>query len=191
MNYLSHLFLSPEEPLVIQGNFIGDIIRRREEILLHEGHKTGVALHRFIDHQTDHHPIVVKHRGALYTHFRKYAGVILDIYYDHLLFLNWADLANEPFLDFEQRMYGHLTFELESLPERIQIIINGMTSSRWLRTYTSEEGMRRVIERTKMKMSRPEYVGDVMSILSDNQEEWREHHRELIIDLQKSIRSRF
>ena len=191
MNYLTHLFLSPEEPLLVQGNFMGDLIRRKEEAMLGEGHKKGIALHRFIDHHTDHHPIVTRHRATLYPHFRKYAGVILDIYYDHLLFLNWDNLSDEDFEDFEQRMYDHLTHDLGNLPERVQSIVSGMTTSKWLKTYTSEQGMRNVIERTKMKMSKPEHIGDAMLILSNAREEWKKDHQRLILDLQSTIKAWF
>ena len=51
--------------------------------------KNGILLHRQIDSFTDAHPIVLKSKKRLHTHYGHYSGIVVDIFYDHFLAKNW------------------------------------------------------------------------------------------------------
>ena len=52
MNFLGHLYLSGNEPLVIVGNFMADAVKGRDCTHLHPDVQRGIALHRAIDSVT-------------------------------------------------------------------------------------------------------------------------------------------
>lgn len=66
--------------------------------------RSGIRLHRYIDRTTDSNAGV----KALLRHFprpfRRYAGIITDMAFDHELACNWSDYATEPLEEFDQQI---------------------------------------------------------------------------------------
>jgi len=89
MNYLAHLLLSNYHEDIMIGNFITDFITKPQERDFDSKIQVGIQLHRMIDEFTDDHPIVKESLSRLRKHQGKYAPVVLDICYDHLLARNW------------------------------------------------------------------------------------------------------
>jgi acyl carrier protein phosphodiesterase len=54
----------------------------------------GIILHRAIDTFTDAHPFLDKAK-KLHSRYHHYAGVIVDVFYDHFLAKNWVTYSNE------------------------------------------------------------------------------------------------
>lgn len=187
MNYLAHLFLSPDQPQQMAGNYMADMIKSIEEKNVLPHVKKGIELHRVIDHSTDHHPIFVEHRRMLYPHFRKYAGVVLDIYYDYLLFLNWKYVTCESFGHFEKRIYDTLLKAKDDVPPRITDIMMRMISDRWLRHYTTMDGMNRVFGRLERKVKFPIKFHDAMEVLNEQIPQWRREHLIFFKDMKKTV----
>ncbi len=90
MNWLAHIFLA--EPTVESrlGNLLGDLVKgaARKELSLEL--QQGIACHTAIDCFTDSHPIVTRSKNRITSPQRRFAGVIIDVLYDHLLLKNWA-----------------------------------------------------------------------------------------------------
>jgi acyl carrier protein phosphodiesterase len=77
------------------GNFIGDTIKGRKYENLQPYVRKGVLMHRAIDDFTDRHPINAKIRKMLHPEFGKYAGVYLDMFYDHFLAAGWDNFSKD------------------------------------------------------------------------------------------------
>jgi len=97
MNYLAHLALIPtscrdrEDALRI-GNLLGDFIKGTESSLRLQfpvDLVDGIKLHRAIDKFTDAHPSFLESKQLLAPERRRYAGIVLDIIYDHFLSIHW------------------------------------------------------------------------------------------------------
>jgi acyl carrier protein phosphodiesterase len=58
--------------------------------------RAGVLLHRKIDVYTDSHPTVEGARSRFEPPWRRYAGILIDIYFDHVLAREWPRHADEP-----------------------------------------------------------------------------------------------
>ena len=58
MNYLAHLYLSPDDDLSRLGNVMGDFVRDVEVATLPEPVQKGIRMHQSIDAFTDSHSIV-------------------------------------------------------------------------------------------------------------------------------------
>lgn len=111
MNILAHGYLSDRNDGLLIGNFIGDFIKGDPT---HPRHRlspieiAGVRLHREIDTFTDTHPDVAAVRDLLHPRCHKYAGVAVDVFFDHFLAVHFEELTNEPLALFTDFFYGSL-----------------------------------------------------------------------------------
>ncbi len=96
MNFLAHTYLSGCNEEIIVGNFMGDYVKGRNYLLFPEQVKKGILIHRDIDTFTDMHPITRRNKQRVAEKYHKYAGIIIDIFYDHFLAALWDRLPIFP-----------------------------------------------------------------------------------------------
>ena len=96
MNHLAHVFLAGPDTDLQLGGLLADFWRGAPDPAWRTAVRTGVALHRKIDSYTDGHPVVVRLRDCFEPPFRRYAGILLDIYFDHALARRWSAYSSEP-----------------------------------------------------------------------------------------------
>jgi acyl carrier protein phosphodiesterase len=152
MNFLAHIYLSGDNDELKIGNFVADGIHGKP----HDfplGVQKGIVLHRAIDSYTDAHPIFRQGTKRLHAAYHHYAGVIMDIFYDHFLAKNWANYSAIPLEDYAAGFYKLLDDNYDILPERSKGMIPHMTKYNWLVTYADIEGIARTLtqmdQRTK------------------------------------------
>jgi acyl carrier protein phosphodiesterase len=145
MNFLGHLYLSGDDPEVIVGNFMADAVKGRDLGRFTPGLEQGIRLHRAIDVFTDEHPLTRSGRERLREHAGKYAGVALDVFYDHILAISWAELHPEPLPLFVERMYTVLQQHAAWMPERTRGMLPYMVQGDWLGSYARVEGIGRAL----------------------------------------------
>ncbi|MGJ8656723.1 MAG: ACP phosphodiesterase [Akkermansiaceae bacterium] len=161
MNYLAHLALTPSangasaDALRI-GNLLGDFIKGTESSLrlqLPADLVDGIILHRAIDKFTDAHPTFLASKQLLAPQRKRYAGIVIDIIYDHFLSTHWDTYHDEPRVQFIAKVYALLDtnkeWQLGTLKQAFPI----MKSQDWLGCYASVKGInttfRRVASRGK------------------------------------------
>lgn len=143
MNYLAHAYLSGTNTDLLIGNFIADGIRGNQIGHLPEGVREGVMLHRHIDSFTDSHEINAEMRKLFYPTAGKYAGVVLDVFYDHLLAFNWDRFSAQRLEDFVDHCYEVIEENQSLLPEKTAYMFPYMRQFNWLLNYRLEEGIMR------------------------------------------------
>lgn len=139
MNFLGHLLVSGDDPLVITGNFMADAVKGRDLSGHPENIQRGIRLHRRIDTYTDQHAITLQGRERLRAHCGKFAGVALDIFYDHCIASTWSEA--EPLHGFTRRMYVLLDAHTHLMPERTRRMLPYMVRGDWLASYATLEGI--------------------------------------------------
>src|SRR5512147_206580 len=102
MNYLAHIFLSGVDRDILIGNFIGDYVKGHDYDHYSAQIRKGILLHRRIDYFTDNHQIVHQSMNYFAPKYRKYAGIIIDILYDHYLAVNWDKFSPQPLDEFKE-----------------------------------------------------------------------------------------
>jgi len=107
--------------------------------------KKGIHLHRAIDKFTDAHPIVEQSKSRLRNEFRKYAPVIVDVFYDHFLARDWEQYHHEPLAIYAQKVYSLLEANQLILPDRTKHMLNYMKAQNWLTGYAKIEGMEKAL----------------------------------------------
>jgi acyl carrier protein phosphodiesterase len=154
VNFLAHIYLSGEDPEIKLGNFMADAVKGNQVNQYNQKIQIGIRLHRAIDAYTDAHPTFRQSTRRLHgKQFGHYAGVIVDLFYDHFLAANWQQYHQENFPTFAQRFYALLDDKKSLTPKRTQHLIPYMIEQNWLVKYQTLAGldqiMRQMNKRTK------------------------------------------
>jgi len=105
MNFLAHFHLAWPDSGLIAGGLEGDYYKGPLRGELHPDIERGVKLHRAIDAYTDSHPVIMELRQAFPKHLRRYAGILIDISFDHYLTRHWALYNTVPLDEFTGTIY--------------------------------------------------------------------------------------
>lgn len=155
MNFLAHIYLSGDHDLIKIGNFMADGIRGKHFETFPLDVQKGIVLHRAIDTFTDAHPVFRQSTKKLHERYHHYAGVIVDVFYDHFLAKNWSQYSNENLEDYIQRFYQSLHDNKTILTERTIGLMPYMIQHNWLWNYRTVEGINQILtqmdSRTKNK----------------------------------------
>ena len=145
MNFLAHALLAyPDEDLLI-GNFIADAVKGNPSDRYSPAIVRGIVMHRAIDAYTDNHPIVLQAIQRLRPRYSKYAGVLIDIYFDHFLAKNWSQFHPQSLREFTQDLYSLMNRRLDQLPAKTQEMLPYMVKYDWLTNYQHLEGIQKVL----------------------------------------------
>ncbi len=189
MNFLAHLYLSGDDDELIIGNFIADMVKGEKINGYSQGIVSGVLLHRQIDLFTDKHPVVKQSKDRLRKRYRLFAGVIVDMYYDHFLAKNWPDYSNHSLRDYSGKAYELLQRHESILPERARFILPFMVENNWLVNYASPENMSRyfggMARRTTYPSGMENAVEDLLQHYQFFEKEFRTFFPELIDFVEK------
>lgn len=126
MNHLAHALLSGPDPELMLGGLMGDFVHGRIDPALSDGLRRGIALHRAIDSHTDAHPVLAALRARFVPPFRRYAGIVIDIWFDHLLARDFAHWCEEPLAAYSRRIHEVIDAAPVPLPERMRAFVRYM-----------------------------------------------------------------
>ena len=141
MNFLAHIYLSNDDELITLGNFVADLVKGKKAAMFSDKIQLGIKLHREIDRYTDTHKLVKQTKSRLWTKYRHFSSVLIDVYYDHILAKNWHKYHDKPLEQFSQEFYEMINSYYTSLPLKIQAIIYYMSKDDWLTSYSTYEGI--------------------------------------------------
>lgn len=117
MNFLAHFHLAwPDEGLIaggLEGDYRKGVLRGQLPAQL----ERGVKLHRAIDAYTDGHPLVLQLRRELPPGLRRYAGILIDLCFDHYLSLHWTRFSSVSLPDFSAAVYRILDAQAWALSD--------------------------------------------------------------------------
>lgn len=170
MNYLAHISLSGDDPLVMVGNLIGDMVSNKGLEQLHPSVQEGVALHRMIDSFTDNHPDVRGLNRIFRPTQRKYAPVVTDILMDHILASHWTKWDDRTYPVFCEATYRVIDAHHDSMPLVARKRIISMVDGRWLHSYASASGIRYALSRLSVRARFDNRIGQAYDVYRMNQE---------------------
>ncbi len=155
MNYLAHLYLGRHSPELLLGSMLGDFVKGAVPGDLHPEIRTGIIVHRSIDKFTDSHPIFLRSRERLHPTYRRYSAILVDLFYDHFLALQWQRYHPHPLDRFAAEVYAVLETHRAQLPTRLQSILDPMQRKNWLLSYTETENIERAARGIASRLRRP------------------------------------
>ena len=176
MNFLAHIYLSGDNDLIKIGNFMADGIRGKEYESYPDAIQKGILLHRAIDTYTDSHVVFRQSTKRLHEKYHHYAGVIVDVFYDHFLAKNWTKYSEERLEDFVQRFYASLEKHYPLLSEKTQNMLPYMTEQNWLVSYATVPGISKILaqmdNRTKNQSKMKHSPGELEAYYSEFESEF-------------------
>lgn len=156
MNFVGHLLLTPPTDAGLLGAILGDFVKgplggRFEPAVEH-----AIALHRAVDRYTDAHPAVRASIMRMASTRRRYAGILVDIFFDHFLVRHWARYGSEPLDALVERTYATLLAQSHRLPPRLQMVAPRMVAQDWLRSYGERDNVALTLERVSTRLRQAE-----------------------------------
>lgn len=188
MNYLAHLHLGGPQPGDLLGSLYGDFVKGPLQGRWPAEIEAGIRLHRQIDAFTDSHPLVLQAKSRFPSERRRYAGILIDLFFDHCLAANWADYSSEPLERFTQRVYRVLAAEPE-LPGKLAVIAPHMAAHDWLGSYREFEVLERVLANMSRRLSRSDGLAGGLAELEQLYEPLLQDFRDFYPALQQFART--
>jgi acyl carrier protein phosphodiesterase len=176
MNFLAHLWLADQARLPLAGAILGDCVHGALPADMPAPLAQSIQLHRRIDATTDRHPRVEEARRRFGPGARRYAGIILDVLFDHVLAQDWAAYASEPLPDFADRAAQAVAAEGEWFVRSQRAAPDRAPFAALLVSYGSASGIERALRRTAGRLRRPQGLLDALR-------GWHEHVPALRRDL--------
>ena len=154
MNWLAHLLLAEPNPEARLGNLLGDLVKGRQRQTLNINLQRGLECHQAIDIFTDKHPVVKLSKQRIDPEYRRFAGILIDVFYDYILATNWQDYSNIALTEFTSIIYASWSGHLSSLPVYPQGVIRRLIAEDWLSSYSSLEGIEQTLARISYRLNR-------------------------------------
>jgi acyl carrier protein phosphodiesterase len=154
LNYLGHLFLSAPDEDSLLGSMLGDFVKGPLAGRYPEAVARAIAAHRALDVFTDSHPSVQRSKARISRERRRYAGIMIDMFYDHFLARDWLEYHHQPLPEFSARIYSLLERRHAELPDRLQRMLPNMKRWDWFSSYAEVESIDTALNRLGQRLTR-------------------------------------
>ncbi len=189
MNYLAHALLAGADPGLRLGGMMGDFIKGPLPAGLPPELAAGVALHRRIDSYAETHPAFGRSRSRVSAERRRYAGVMVDLFYDHFLAVHWTSYCDQPLTDFTRESYALLAVHAQALPPRLAALLPAMRREDWLASYRDLESVGFALDRMAAhRLSRPNRLAGAVTELAADYEGFGRDFRAFFADALAHVR---
>ena len=161
MNFLAHAFLAAPDDSLVAGGILGDWVKGPLDThALPPSFLRGVALHRAIDAFADRNEAFQRSRARFPPSRRRWSGILVDMYYDHLLAAHWPLWHPQTLEVFTQEAYRALAEhssafnDTKRYPE-IQSVMAMMEKEDWFGHYATPEGLNAILRRMGHRARQP------------------------------------
>ena len=121
MNHLAHALLAGDDEWLMLGSVMGDFVHGPVDGLEFPPRVIeGIRLHRAVDVFTDAHPEVLAAKALLPPPYRRYAGILLDMWFDHCLARDFSRWSAQPLESFSRELRELLRREDAVLPAALR-----------------------------------------------------------------------
>ncbi len=169
MNYLAHLYFAEDTPESRVGNLMADFVRGPVDRQPYGGAvMRGMRSHVAVDRFTDDHDVVRESKAVISRRRRRFAGIIVDVCYDHFLARHWSDFSDVPLSAFIEGTYGSFRTYRGELPPVMSRVIRHMVEHDWLRGYQELSGIGRALDGLSMRIRRPNTLAGSVEELKEN-----------------------
>lgn len=191
MNFLAHIYLSGDTNEILIGNFIGDYVKGNDYLKYPTNIGKGILLHRKIDAFTDKHSVTKSCKTFINPKYRKFSGIVIDIFYDHFLATNWEQYSSVPLKEFAIRKYNILGAYYDFFPREVKDFFPYFLKSNWLYAYSTVRGLKVVLRRMAIQTSLPDFSAYAISRLKENYEVLGENFKVFFKDIIEFVNTEF
>lgn len=147
MNWLAHTLLSEADIDSQLGNLLADLVRGADRQAMSLAFLRGAECHRRIDAFTDSHPCVLRSRQRLGAPYRRFSGVLMDVFYDHLLALHWDRYCPQPLEAFTAQFAAGARDSNLPLPPGARQTLERILQHDLLYSYREPDGVLQAVRR--------------------------------------------
>lgn len=191
MNFVGHIYLSGENEKLAIGNFIGDYVKGRKHESYPDEVQKGILIHRDIDATMDAHPAFLATRELFREDYGRYAGVIVDMAFDHILTKNWNDWHPTPLRRFTRNFYKILIKNFRVLPTPVKEFLPFMIQSNRLYSYSNLKGIEKALSIMSTYTSLPDNHQQAIMVLKSHEKEIAQHFYKLLGDLSVYLNKKY
>lgn len=185
MNFLAHCHIAHVTQISMLGNLLGDFAKGQIAALPYSKEiKLGIELHRAVDSFTDNHEHTRELKSKL-GKWRRYGGIILDVFYDHQLANQFEQIENMNVKTFSGICYQQLANIPENSPERFKRVVTSMREMDWLSGYQNIENIEKALFGISQRLSSRVDLSESISWYLENQGEFSSIFSIFYSELQK------
>ena len=153
MNWLAHVFLSEPNVEFQLGNLLADVVRGPRREAMSAQFVRGAACHKAIDAFTDAHPIVRRSRARVSSEYRRFSGVLVDVFYDYYLARDWRRYSATALDAYTATFYASAEPHLVELPPDARTMLERIIRYDLLASYARVDGVERALRRISSYLS--------------------------------------
>jgi len=188
MNFLAHLCLANGDSGLMLGGLFGDFVRGRWALKnFPEPVRQGIVLHRYIDRRTDHSAVVKKLRRSFPREFRRYAGIIIDLAFDHELAINWWRYMPGSLERFDVEIRDLLRDNAELVPEGLASFMLYADRHGLFTAYREQDVILYALAGVGTRLSRPNPLHRVTEIWPELAPEFKVAFRQVFPEIQSDV----
>jgi len=120
VNLLAHAFFAGGDPDRIVGQLCGDFVRGSDLSKFALPIQAGIRCHRAVDVYTDRHADNLAARNLFTSPHRRFAGIAVDVIYDHFLAIEWQQYCDVPLQEYTDLVTRSLQAQFDVLPQGLQ-----------------------------------------------------------------------
>ncbi|PSF07071.1 DUF479 domain-containing protein [Marinobacter fuscus] len=188
MNHLAHTFLAPDSAGARVGSILGDFTRGVDWADLPGPVLEGVRHHLAVDTFTDQHPQVLASKTLFSRQRRRFAGVALDILYDHFLLRHWCRFAECDRAEFVARVYRELEENEGVMPQTMVRVTRHMVTHDWFGAYENLDNIGQALDRVAGRIRFPNRFTGIIHEIRDHEPELEENFLAFFPELQQFAR---
>jgi acyl carrier protein phosphodiesterase len=121
------------------GNFLGDFVKGSDLSHFSSDIQQGIRLHRSIDTFTDSHDQISYLKRQFPRTIRRMSGVVIDVYFDHLLCRHWHRFTDHSIDIVLPKFYSELSSHRLKVDGRFKAVEKSLLQHRWLADYVERD----------------------------------------------------
>lgn len=165
MNFLAHLHLAGDDEGLRMGALLGDFTKGRRALRKYPSPiQKGIRLHRHIDSTIDAFEPVVELRRQVPKPYRRYAGIIIDLGFDHELANHWSEYSDISLEAFDAGVREMLARNESLVPRKLKKFMNYADRRGLFAAYRNEDQVLRSISGVGRRFLRPNPLHRVSEI---------------------------
>lgn len=185
MNHLAHSLLAGPEPLVVVGNLIADFVRGAPPSHWPEPMVFGLKQHRRLDSRTDAHPVFARSRNRIKVPYRRYAGIIVDMAYDHFLARHWSRYHSRSLGQYSDWLMEIMDEHWDLLPPRMQRFFKHVESTDLLVGYQRIEVIGESLAGISRRLKRENPLASAVPEIQAHYRELEDDFFQFFVDIQQ------
>jgi acyl carrier protein phosphodiesterase len=147
MNFLAHLYMSDDTPAAMVGNLLADFVKGPDVAALPADIQAGIRYHRAVDAFTDRHPLVQRSITRISGRWGWFSGILIDVYYDHILAAEWSRYSPIPLRSFADHAHAAILSLADAVPPEARMYAFRLIESDRLVSYANRDGVEEALVR--------------------------------------------